>query len=260
MDISLAHTETGTGNPLIILHGLFGSGRNWTGIARSLGHAWRVITPDLRNHGASPWLTEMSYDAMADDVRQLMRDLGIASGCVIGHSMGGKVAMTLALRSPGLVERLVVADIAPLAYKPVLRAYADAMQAIDPSSLPSRQAADDALSAAIHEPAIRGFLLQNLVRDEGAWRWRINLKILSSAMEVICGTSGMDGAPPFNGPALFLRGARSDYVPDAAEPAIRELFPKADIATIADAGHWLHAEQPRAFVEAVSTWLEMPRS
>ena len=255
MPLKLAAAEYGQGPPVLVLHGLFGSGRNWASIAQKLAPTYRVFTLDLRNHGASPWAETMGYAEMADDVRAFIAERGLGRVAVIGHSMGGKTAMVLALRHGDLVERLVVVDVAPAANPPTLLAYVRAMQDVDLSRVTRRADADAPLAAAVPDPAVRAFLLQNLLIDGGHASWRLNLAAIDRAMG---GLTGFPELPPGSacaGATLFVAGARSDYVRPEHEPTIMRLFPQARIEHIAEAGHWVHAEQPGAFLGRVAPFL-----
>jgi esterase len=247
---------------LVVLHGLFGSAQNWATIARRLADRYRVVAVDMRNHGASPWDDAMSYDAMADDVIALLRGIGGGDGgsaaALLGHSMGGKAAMLAALREPDLIGRLIVADVAPAPYPPALGAYVAAMQAVDLTAISRRAEADEQLKPRIPEPGIRAFLLQNLVQGPDGFRWRLNLPVLGRDIAQISGFPEAPAGPSYGGPTLFLRGEHSNYVTSAHEPEIRRLFPHAEIATIAGAGHWLHAEKPDAFLDALTRFLSTP--
>jgi esterase len=257
MPLRLAVTEFGTdvGPPVAILHGLFGAARNWTTLARRLAARRRVVALDLRNHGNSPWADTMSYLEMADDVRATLRALGIDRYALIGHSMGGKVAMVAALRHGVEVERMVVVDIAPLRYQPRHLGYLRAMRAVDLSVIRRRAEADAALAAAVADAAERAFLLQNLVLDDGRARWRLNLAAIERAMPDLVGFPALPPGAVYRGPSLFVAGGRSDYLLPAHEPAIRKFFPDARIDRIGDAGHWLHAERPQAFLDLVEPFL-----
>ena len=245
----LARVETGTGpaTPLLIAHGLFGSARNWGVIQKRLADRGRVVAVDMRNHAGSPWDDDNSYPAMASDLA------AIADGWdIVGHSMGGKAAMVAALTHPGRVRRLVVADIAPVAYghtqMPLLRA----MQALDLDGLTLRSEADRRLAASVEDPTTRAFLLQSL--DVRQRRWRLNLPALAANMELILGFPDLTGV--FTGPVLFLSGGASGYVLPEHRDRIRALFPNARFARIRETGHWLHAEQPRAFEASVRAFLD----
>ena len=246
--------EAGQGPPLVLLHGLFGSARNWGAVQRALAADYRVVALDLRNHGASSHAPGMAYAAQAEDVAETLAALGIESAVVLGHSMGGKVAMMLALTRPELVERLIVADIAPLPYPPALRATVGAMQAVPLHPGLTRQEADKALRAAVPEAPIRSFLLQNLRFEATPPAWRIGLIEIAAAMPEI-----EDFAPPpgarFEGPALAMAGALSPYIRTEDHAAFRALFPRISFASIARAGHWLHAENPEGFLAELRDFL-----
>ncbi|WP_375281452.1 alpha/beta fold hydrolase [Pseudooctadecabacter sp.] len=226
-------------NPtLLIAHGLFGSGRNWNVIAKRLSDAFYVICPDMRNHGASPWFDTQSYFDMADDLAGLLEGPSL----VVGHSMGGKAAMVLALQHPDLVEKLIVADIAPVGYSHSQAQHIAAMRAVDLSGVERRGQAGETL-----DPEVRDFLLQSL--DVKGKRWTLNLDVLEAEMPKIIGFPEVSGA--FEGPTLFLSGADSDYVTAAHRPEIKRLFPDAKFAKLPGAGHWLHAQKPREFEATV---------
>jgi pimeloyl-ACP methyl ester carboxylesterase len=248
-------TETGEGPPLILLHGLFGAAANLGAVARALAPAHRVISLDLRNHGASPHAAEMSYAAMAGDVAETMTALGLSRAAVAGHSMGGKVAMLLALAQPGRVKRLAVLDIAPVAYGPAFRGYAAAMQALPLVPGLTRAEAAAALAGAVPDAGMRAFLLQNLRFDGPAPAWRIGLEPIAAALPAIEAWPETHGGPAYPGPTLFLAGARSDYVQDAHRPLIRTLFPAARFVRVRDAGHWVHADAPAAVAATLATFL-----
>ncbi|TCZ58567.1 alpha/beta fold hydrolase [Roseicella aquatilis] len=245
--------ELGGGAPLVLLHGLFGSAGNWGAIQKRLAATHRVIALDLRNHGASGRAAAMDYPAMADDVAETLRALGAAPAAVLGHSMGGKVAMALALAQPALVERLVVADIAPVTYPPALRGYVAAMRAVPLPAGLTRREADAALAGSVPEPGIRAFLLQNLRFGEGAPQWRLALEEIAAAMPVIEGFPDLAGR--YDGPVLVLGGERSSYVRPEHHDHIRSLFPAAEFATVPGSGHWVHAENPPGFLALVEPFL-----
>jgi pimeloyl-ACP methyl ester carboxylesterase len=254
--VELAATEQGTGSPVLVLHGLFGSARNWATIARRLAERHRVFALDLRNHGASSWTETMSYPEMAADVRAFIEGRRLGAVTLVGHSMGGKVAMTLALESPALIERLAVVDIAPVFYPPSLGAYIDAMRGIDLDRTTRRAEVDAELAASVPEDGIRHFLLQNLVHQEGRLRWRPNLAALAASMPAISEFPEFPEGITYDGPTLFIAGERSDYVQPEHRPAIRRLFPKASLLKLRDAGHWIHAERPDAFIATLLPFLE----
>ena len=245
-------SEAGAGTPVVLLHGLFGSQSNFGVLARRLAADYRTVSLDLRNHGGSPHAPGMSYAEMAADVVDTLDARGIGEAAVVGHSMGGKVAMRLALTAPARVRRLLVADIAPVRYPPHFRTIAAAMQAIPLRPGLLRSEADAALQASAPDPAVRGFLLQNL-RFGSAPAWRIGLDHIVQGLPDIEGWDAPDEA--YDGPVLVLRGERSDYVQPEHRPAIRALFPRARFLALRDAGHWLHADAPDAFLSVVQEFL-----
>ena len=238
--------------PLLIAHGLFGSARNWGVIARRLSDRREVLAVDMRNHGDSPRFPTQSYADMAADLAGVIAAHG-GRADVLGHSMGGKAAMMLALTEGAMVNRLVVADIAPVAYSHDQTRHITAMRALDLSGLTLRAEADHRLAASVTDPALRAFFLQSLDLKATPPGWRINLDVLEAEMPKIIGWPQVAGH--FDGPTLFLSGALSHYVlPDHRE-AIRTLFPGARFAKLPGAGHWLHAEKPREFEETVRVFL-----
>ena len=244
--------ETGSSRaPLLIAHGLFGSGRNFGVIARNLAARRPVITVDMRNHGASPWTETHTYADMAGDLAEVIEAHG-GRADVLGHSMGGKAAMVLALTHPGLVDRLIVADIAPVAYGHTQMAYLRAMRDLDLTGITSRGEADRRLRAAIPDLAIRAFLVQSL--DVSSGSWSLNLPVLERDMPEIMDFPEV--GRPFGKPTLFLSGGASDYVLPGHRGEIRRLFPAAKLVKIPGAHHWLHAEKPREFEAAVETFLD----
>lgn len=229
---------------LLIAHGLFGSGRNWGVIGKRLSDSFHVLAPDMRNHGDSPWFDSQSYADMAGDLAGLLD--GPAD--VVGHSMGGKAAMMLALTRPDLVRRLVVADIAPVAYTHSQSQNIAAMRAVDLSGLTRRSEAVPLLEV---EDAVKSFLLQSL--DLAGKGWKLNLDVLDREMDRIIGWPEVTGT--FDGPTLFLSGGASDYVQPGHRDRIKALFPQARFAKIPGAGHWLHAENPRDFEATLRAFL-----
>ncbi len=238
--------------PLVIAHGLYGSARNWGVIARRLADVRDVVAVDMRNHGDSPWLPSHSYPDMAADLAEVIAGLGRPVD-LLGHSMGGKAAMQLALTQPHLLRRLVVADIAPVAYQHDQSRHVHAMQALDLDGLTTRGAADRRLTATVPEASLRAFFLQSLDLKSTPPRWRLNLEVLLAEMPKIVGWPGTEGV--FDGPTLFLTGADSHYVLPEHRPAIKALFSHARFAKIPGTGHWLHAEKPREFEETVRVFL-----
>ncbi|MBV1866399.1 MAG: alpha/beta fold hydrolase [Marinosulfonomonas sp.] len=237
--------------PLLIAHGLFGSARNWGVISKRLSDTRQVIAVDMRNHGESGWFDTHSYADMANDLAEIIASFG-GPVDVLGHSMGGKCAMVLATEHAGKLNRLIVADIAPVAYTHTQIHLANAMQSLDPSAVSNRGEADQLLSDSIAEPSVRAFLLQSL--DIKGSRWKLNLDVLTAEMPAILGFPKLGGQ--FNGPTLFLSGGESDYVKPEHRPEIKRLFPTARFAKIPGAGHWIHAEKPREFEAAVRAFLD----
>ncbi len=239
---------------LVIAHGLYGSGRNWGVIARRLADRREVVAVDMRNHGESPRFPTQSYPDMAEDLAEVIERLAPQPVDLLGHSMGGKAAMQLALTRPELIRRLIVADIAPVDYAHDQTRNARAMAEIDLSRITTRAEADAALSARIDDPALRAFFLQSLDLRQRPPRWKLNLPVLEAEMPKIVGWPGTQGV--FDHPTLFLTGAESRYVLPENRETIRALFPKARFAKIPGAGHWLHAEKPREFEETVRVFLD----
>ena len=231
--------------PVMIVHGLYGSGRNWGVIARRLSDQFFVITVDLRNHGDSPWLDTHNYHVMADDLVEVINSLNIKPN-IIGHSMGGKAAMVLALKRPNLVRNLIIADIAPVKYEHDQSQFIEAMQKVDLSKVEKRSDATLALSKFVEDKSLQNFFTQSL--DIKAKRWKLNLKVLRSEMAEILSFPKIESE--FSGHSLFLKGEKSDYIKSEHRKLIKSLFTKARFATFKEAGHWLHAEKPREFESA----------
>ena len=243
--------STGIARPVLIVHGLYGSGRNWGVIAKRLSDRGPVIAVDQRNHGDSFWSDSHSYTDMAGDLADVIEAQGSPMD-VVGHSMGGKAAMVLALTRPDLVERLIVADIAPVAYTHSQIQFIEAMRAVDLSQVEKRSDAAEQLAAYVDDPTLQAFFTQSL--DVKGKRWKLNLDVLAAEMPKILGFPEMDGT--FEKPTLFLSGALSNYVTPEARPVIKRLFPMARFAKIPGAGHWLHAEKPREFEASVRAFLD----
>ncbi|MGJ8623234.1 MAG: alpha/beta fold hydrolase [Yoonia sp.] len=233
------------GTPLLIAHGLYGSARNWGVIAKRLSATRPVMVVDMRNHGDSPWFDTNSYPDMADDLAGVLD----RPADVLGHSMGGKAAMVLALQNPALVRRLIVGDIAPVTYSHTQMGPLEAMRRVDLDQISTRSDAKAQMTGL--EPGVADFLLQSLDMKER--RWRLNLDVLGAEMDRIIGFPEVSGT--FEGPTLFLSGGTSPYVQAEARPMIKSLFPQAKFAKIPGAGHWLHAEKPREFEAAVAAFL-----
>lgn len=239
---------------LVILHGLFGSSDNWQNLAKRFAEAFAVFSLDLRNHGNSPHSNDMSYPAMAADVAAFLDAHGIQTAHVLGHSMGGKVAMQLAGDFPDRVEKLLVADIAPKAYAPHFQNFIDAMLGVDFSAVKTRKDVDSQLQAAVPELGVRQFLLKNIARDsEGKFSWKLNLEAINTNYAALI--NSIDLPSQINCDALFIRGSKSVYIEDADLPALAARFSQSAVETINGAGHWLHAEKPDEFFELAMRFL-----
>ncbi|RXN27071.1 alpha beta hydrolase domain-containing 11 [Labeo rohita] len=253
----------GESTPLVFLHGLFGSKSNFHSIAKSLVQRTgrKVLTVDARNHGKSPHSPVLTYEAMTYDLTHLLRQLHIGKCVLIGHSMGGKVAMTTALSQPSLVERLVVVDISPspTSIHTNFHAYIQAMKEVKvPSNIPrstARRLAEDQLRKIVKERSVRQFLLTNLEEQNGHYGWRVNLEAISKHLEDLIGFP--DFNTTYEGPTLFLGGSSSAYISSEDYPEIQRLFPCADIQYIPDASHWIHADKPLDFISSIITFLQL---
>lgn len=244
---TITHGSSTDRPDLLIAHGLFGSGRNWGVISKRLSDERKITAVDMRNHGLSPWYNSHKYEELAEDLAEVIGDAQVD---VLGHSMGGKAAMVLALNYPEKINKLIVADIAPIAYQGIDLAPIKAMRGVDLSRVERRSDALGQMQGVAEE--LKSFLLQSL--DIGRKAWRLNLDVLESQMALIRGFPDMSGKQ-FPGEVLFLTGATSDYMlPDYRE-VTKALFPKAKFAKIPGAGHWLHAEKPREFEAAVRAFL-----
>lgn len=254
MKMQLHFKEFGQGQPVILLHGLFGSSDNWHPVAVRLAETFRVFALDHRNHGQSPHSAEMDYPVMAADVDRFFAARGLDSARVIGHSMGGKTAMQLALHFPQRVLKLVVADMAPRAYAPAHDKIFAALLALDLSAFQARLQIEEALAPEIPNPVLRRFLLKNLGRTPaGGFFWKINLRDLAENYWRL--REPVAGPASFARPVLFIRGGKSKYLLPEDEPLIRAWFPAAQIQTIAAASHWVHADQPEEFLRLVLDFL-----
>jgi len=252
--MQLHFKQLGHGEPLVLLHGLFGSGDNWFGVAPRLAEKFHIFAPDLRNHGHSPHHAEMDYPLMAADVEKFLAAQKIESAHVIGHSMGGKVAMQFALDFPARVNKLVVVDMAPRAYARAHDQIFAALLALDLASFPARQQIEDALAPKIPSLNLRRFLLKNLGRDaHGKFAWKMNLRGVAENYSRL--GEVLSAENQFDKPALFIRGGKSDYINSTDELEIRRRFPAAQIRTIAAANHWVHADAPEEFLRLVLDFL-----
>ena len=256
---------------MVIVHGLYGSGDNWVSIARELSDRFEVYVVDQRNHGQSPHSDVHTYAAMREDLEQFLDGQGIDRAVLIGHSMGGKTIMAFAMKYPDRVQSLISVDIAPRSYQDLAlnshmaanhAGMIDAMLALDISGMETREEVDQALSTDIGSERVRSFLLKNVQRnDDGAFYWRINLKALRENLDEIMGGLDYDQVVKQGGitgfPALFVSGERSDYIRAEDHQLIRSIFPAADIVTIPNAGHWVHAEQPTLLVKNIRYFLDI---
>jgi pimeloyl-ACP methyl ester carboxylesterase len=264
-----ARTLGGSGTDVVFVHGLFGQGKNWTTIAKALADEHRVTLLDLPNHGHSPWTDRVDYLDMAELVAAELEHLG-RPVTLVGHSMGGKVAMQLALRRPELLRALVVVDVAPVEYPmqggrtedpdeeaSPFAAYIAAMLAMDLDALRTRDEADQALRDAVPSRMVRSFLLQSLVREgtDGGWRWRLNLELLERDLGALRGFPAPPAGASFDGPVLWIAGANSTYILPEDRPHMDALFPTTRLVRIKNAGHWVHSEQPEIFVETLRRFL-----
>ncbi len=249
----LHYSERGEGKPLLLLHGLFGSGDNLASVARDLAADHCVISLDLRNHGRSPHAKLIDYASMAADVAETLQHIGLSACAMMGHSMGGKTAMQIALSYPELVTRLCVSDIAPVRYSHHHSCIIAGLQAVQATQIASRSAADSVLAEYVEEPSVRGFLLKSLARsDKGNYRWRFNVGAIVDCYENIAAAPVGESWP---GPTLFIGGSNSDYIRPEHGEAIKEHFPAASYRQIQGAGHWLHAEKPVAFNRLVRNFI-----
>jgi esterase len=252
--MQLNYKKVGEGVPLIILHGLFGSLDNWMGIAKTLGEHFEVYILDARNHGQSPHDNEFDYEVMADDLYEFIQEHQIINPIVLGHSMGGKTAMQFAMNYPDVLAKLIVADIAPKAYPVHHRQIIDGLLSLDFNKIKSRAEADEELSKHISDLSVRQFLLKNLYWiEKEKLAWRFNLPVINQHIEIV--GKGLNNIHSFLQPTLFIRGEKSNYILDSDVEEIKRIFPNSEVRTIANSGHWIHAEQPQAFMQIVSDFL-----
>lgn len=245
----------GKGEPIIILHGMFGTLDNWQTIAQKLAKDYMVYIIDQRNHGRSPHSDDFSYDIMTNDLKEFMEENWIFEATIIGHSMGGKVAMQFATEYPDMVKKLIIVDIAPRAYKGNHKPIFAALLALDLDTLSSRKEASDFLITRIKNPAVRQFLLKNLSinKQTGKYEWKMNLPVIYAAYQHILGKNTL--LDPYEGDTLFIKGDKSDYIDENKWETYQEFFPKAQLETIKNAGHWVHAEQAKSFLACLQSFL-----
>ena len=254
--VDLKYEVLGDGPPVVVLHGLFGAGRNWITVARALATRYRFHLVDLRNHGGSPHTDTMTYVDMVNDVRQLLVSLGLEEFTLVGHSMGGKAAMTLALTEPQGLRRLINIDIAPVNYPDRFVDIIAALESLDLATIARRADADRALAQAIPETAVRLFILQNLLFEQGRPRWRLNLATLKRDMPQILGPLPVADDAHYDGPTWFIRGELSDRITAAHLPLMARWFPHYHLETVKGGGHWPHSEAPAAFMTAFTHALD----
>ncbi len=255
--MKLYYHFTGHGHPLVILHGLFGSGDNWYTLSNFFGEKYKVLAVDQRNHGRSPHSDVFNYKVMADDLNDLLIHEGISATYVLGHSMGGKTAMQFALSYPEKVDKLIVVDIAHRAYPPQHDKIFEALFALKLHRYKMRAELDSALSEHIPDYAVRQLLLKNVARDEaGNFKWKMDVRAIHKNYDGI--NREIRSETPFRKPALFIRGSRSRYILEDDLPGIKSIFPSAEFATIEGAGHWVHAEAPQKFAQSVMEFLSRP--
>ena len=248
--MKLFYREFGNGEPLIILHGLFGSSDNWQTLAKKFAEEFKVYTVDLRNHGRSFHHDEFNYDVMMHDVEELIKDIGLEKVSLLGHSMGGKLSMKYALNFPDKVANLIVVDIAPRKYQVLHEGLIKALKSLNLSQYNKREEADDALSNQLLNFAVRQFLLKNLVRNpKGGFKWKINLEVIDRNIQNL--VVEITSKHAYQGNTLFIAGDKSDYIRPVDEEQIMKLFPKARIKYLPDTGHWVHAQAPDLLYETV---------
>lgn len=251
--MKLFFRELGNGQPFIILHGLMGSSDNWLTQAKMLAGQYHIYTVDQRNHGQSPHSDEFDYKVLSSDLKDFITEHSLEKPIVLGHSMGGKTAMNFAIANPGMLDRLVVVDIAPKAYPVHHDSIVEGLKAIPIDTIQSRNEADEILSQHVPEPDVRQFLLKNLSRKpSGGFSWKINLPVIDKNLGLISADIQYPGT--FDGQTLFVRGASSRYVKDEDRQRIKTLFPNSTLVTM-DTGHWVQAEKPKEFVEVVMNFL-----
>ncbi len=252
--MKLFFRKTGSGEPLIILHGLFGTADNWNTLAKKYGELFSTYTVDLRNHGQSPHSDEWGYTVMAQDVIELMEAEGLEKINLMGHSMGGKVAMVMAGMIPEKINKLIIADIAPKYYRPHHTEILTALNGLDLVNTKTRKEAETYMELQIPDFGTRQFLLKNLYWNNEQLAWRFNLPIITQQIEKV-GEELFDDVK-YEGPTLFLRGGNSNYIHDSDIDNILEHFPNSELTTIEDAGHWLHAEKPMEYLEKTVRFLQ----
>jgi esterase len=251
--MKLFFRKFGSGPPLIILHGLFGTADNWNTLAKKYGEYFTTYAVDLRNHGQSPQSEEWDYEVMAKDILELITDEGMKSTHMMGHSMGGKVAMMVAGMIPEKIDRLIVSDIAPKFYKPHHQQILDALNGLDLKNTKTRKEAETYMDSKIEDAGTRMFLLKNLYWKEEQLAWKFNLPVITEKIEKV--GQALPKEILFEGPTLFIRGSKSHYILESDIDNILEHFPNARLTTIEGAGHWLHADQPAEYLQVTLEFL-----
>ena len=252
--MQLNYKESGQGLPIVALHGVFGSSDNWVSISKSLSSNFKVYLVDQRNHGQSFHSDEFTYDLLAQDLYELVTSLNLEKFILLGHSMGGKVAMKFASLYPQSLLKLIVVDISPKFYKRHHDDILNGLSSLQLDKLQSRQEADQALSKYVPEIGIRQFLLKNLYRKENnQFAWRLNLATLKDKIDNV--GEALDEGVSISVPTLFIKGAKSRYIKEEDEILISKLFTRFEIATIPDAGHWVQAEKPQEFLKVVTKFI-----
>jgi esterase len=240
--------------PLIILHGLLGSSDNWHLYGKLLGEHFHTFVVDARNHGRSPHSEDFHYQAMSDDVVEFIHEHSLQRTSLLGHSMGGKTAAWTALEHPELLKKLIVVDIAPRSYQSHHDLVFDALVSINLKEFEYRKDIDSVLSKKIQDASVRQFLMKNLARDEaGRFEWKMNLDVIEKNYARI--NEELPGDKHYDGPALFMRGENSEYITMEDLPVIAKLFPKAELVTIKNAGHWVHVDNPEMFFASVKDFM-----
>ncbi|MCE3280370.1 MAG: alpha/beta hydrolase fold containing protein [Bacteroidetes bacterium] len=254
--MKLHFRKFGQGQPMIILHGLFGQSDNWNSLGKQFAESgFEVYVVDQRNHGLSPHSDEWSFQFMSDDLAELIKDNNLRNVILIGHSLGGKTVMLYTLQNPSRVDKLIVADIAPKYYPPHHQSVLAGLNAVDFNTVKTRREAEDILTAHLPDFGTRQFLLKNIYwKEDGKLDWRFNLKVISENMENV--GADIPQSDSVDVPALFIRGANSNYILDEDIDTIQELFPRMMLGTIEGAGHWVHAEKPKEFFESVINFVK----
>ncbi len=255
--MQLFYREFGAGQAVVILHGLFGQSDNWVTVGRRIADQFHVFIPDQRNHGQSPHAAIHSFPSMADDLAEFIEEHNIQNPILVGHSMGGKVAMTYALENPDKIRKLVVIDISPRKYPERIThtQVITQMLGIELANIKTRGEVEKILELRIEDPRVRMFIMKNLYyKIHGKLAWRLNIEAINQSMDLLF--DGIQSESQYKGPALFIRGGKSDYVPDADIPLITSMFPEVVLKTISGASHWVHADAPEELCFLLSNFLE----